>query len=98
MDFYKRLVDELLKQGIKPAVTLYHWDLPQALEDKGGWLNRDTAYYFRDYAVKVFQELGTSIDTWITLNEPWCSAFLSYGNGHHAPGKTERNRLSRRHP
>ena len=88
MDFYKRLVDELLKQGINPAVTLYHWDLPQALEDKGGWLNRDTAYYFRDYAVKVFQELGTSIDTWITLNEPWCSAFLGYGNGHHAPGKT----------
>lgn len=87
IDFYKRLIDELLQQGIKPAVTLYHWDLPQALEDQGGWLTRDTAYFFRDYAARVFEELGDTVDSWITLNEPWCSAYLGYGNGHHAPGK-----------
>lgn len=87
LDFYKRLVDELLAQGIKPAATLYHWDLPQALEERGGWLNRDTSQYFQDYAGIVFETLGDVIDSWITLNEPWCSAFLGYGNGHHAPGK-----------
>lgn len=89
LDFYKRLIGELLDQGIKPAVTLYHWDLPQALEDRGGWLNRDTAKYFRDYAVTVFEALGDVVTSWITLNEPWCSAFLGYGNGHHAPGKQD---------
>lgn len=86
LDFYKRLANELLERGIKPAATLYHWDLPQVLEDKGGWLNRDTSYRFRDYAAVVFEELGDIIDSWITLNEPWCSAFLGYGTGHHAPG------------
>lgn len=89
LDFYRRLVDELLKQGIKPAATLYHWDLPQVLEDQGGWMNRDTAFRFRDYAATIFAGLGDVIDSWITLNEPWCSAFLGYGNGHHAPGKQE---------
>jgi beta-glucosidase len=87
IDFYRRLVDELLENGIKPAVTLYHWDLPQVLEDSGGWLNRDTALRFRDYAACVYRELGDVIDSWITLNEPWCSAFLGYGNGEHAPGR-----------
>lgn len=87
LDFYKRLVDELLAQGIKPAATLYHWDLPQMLEDQGGWLNRDTAKYFQDYAQIMFRALGDVIDSWITLNEPWCSAYLGYGNGHHAPGR-----------
>jgi beta-glucosidase len=87
IDFYRRLVDELLAQGIKPAATLYHWDLPQALENHGGWLNRDTAFWFRDYAASMFQELGDVVDSWITLNEPWCAAFLGYGNGEHAPGK-----------
>ncbi len=89
IDFYKRLVDELLKCGVAPAVTLYHWDLPQALQDKGGWLNRDTAKHFRDYAMVVFEELGDVVASWITLNEPWCSAFLGYGNGEHAPGKAD---------
>lgn len=89
IDFYKRLIDELLKQGVAPAVTLYHWDLPQILEDKGGWLNRDTAKYFRDYAAVVFEELGDVVTSWITLNEPWCSAFLGYGIGEHAPGKKD---------
>ncbi|HBN96165.1 MAG TPA: beta-glucosidase, partial [Firmicutes bacterium] len=70
IDFYRRLVDELLAQGIKPAATLYHWDLPQALENHGGWLNRDTAFWFRDYAASMFQELGDVVDSWITLNEP----------------------------
>lgn len=87
LDFYKRLLDELLRQGIKPAVTLYHWDLPQALEEQGGWLNRDTAYRFRDYSVRVFQELSDRVHSWTTLNEPWCSAYLGYGTGVHAPGK-----------
>ena len=89
LDFYKRLIEELLTAGIEPAATLYHWDLPQALEDKGGWMNRDTALYFQDYAETVFQELGDSVQLWITLNEPWCSAFLGYGNGEHAPGKQD---------
>lgn len=91
LDFYKRLVDELLQRGIEPMATLYHWDLPQVLEDKGGWLNRDTAYYFRDYAVTMFEELGDTVKLWITLNEPWCSAYLGYGNGVHAPGKSDLN-------
>lgn len=89
IDFYKRLIDELLKQGISPTVTLYHWDLPQVLEDQGGWLNRDTAKYLRDYAVVAFEELSYGVDTWITLNEPWCSANLGYGTGEHAPGKKD---------
>ncbi|HHW73226.1 MAG TPA: family 1 glycosylhydrolase, partial [Firmicutes bacterium] len=70
LDFYKRLVEELLENGIEPMATLYHWDLPQALEDRGGWLNRDTARWFQDYAVTMFQELGDTVKLWITLNEP----------------------------
>lgn len=89
LDFYRRLIDELLEQGISPAATLYHWDLPQALEDRGGWPNRDTALYFRDYALAVIEELGDTVTSWITLNEPWCSAYLGYGNGEHAPGKRD---------
>ena len=79
----------MLRNEIAPAVTLYHWDLPQALEDRGGWLNRDTAKYFRDYAMVVFEQLGDVAASWITLNEPWCSAFLGYGIGEHAPGKAD---------
>ncbi|WP_367136953.1 GH1 family beta-glucosidase [Saccharothrix sp. HUAS TT1] len=84
--FYDRLVDELLGRGIQPVVTLYHWDLPQALEDEGGWRDRDTAYRFAEYAALVHEHLGDRVQLWTTLNEPWCSAFLGYANGVHAPG------------
>jgi len=89
IDFYKRLIDELLDQGISPAVTVYHWDLPQVLEDKGGWLNRDTAKHLRDFAAVAFEEFNYGVDKWITLNEPWCSAYLGYGSGEQAPGKKD---------
>ncbi|MCU1407739.1 MAG: beta-glucosidase [Glaciihabitans sp.] len=89
VDFYVRLVDGLLERGIRPIATLYHWDLPQALEDKGGWANRDTAYAFADYARIMGEALGDKIVTWTTLNEPWCSAYLGYGSGAHAPGRMD---------
>jgi beta-glucosidase len=89
LDFYDRLVDELLGAGIRPVATLYHWDLPQELEDAGGWTNRDTASHFADYVTAVAQRLGDRISMWNTLNEPWCSAFLGYGSGAHAPGHTD---------
>ncbi len=89
LDFYQRLVDELLGQGIQPWVTLYHWDLPQVLEDAGGWPVRDTAERFVDYAALTHDRLKDRISCWTTLNEPWCSAFLGYAAGHHAPGRTE---------
>ncbi|WP_372526888.1 GH1 family beta-glucosidase [Piscinibacter sp.] len=86
LDFYKRLLDRLESKGLQRFVTLYHWDLPQHLEDRGGWLNRDTAYRFAEYADLMSRELTGQVSAWATLNEPWCSAFLGYGNGHHAPG------------
>lgn len=86
-DFYARLVDRLLEAGIHPWLTLYHWDLPQALEEKGGWANRDTAYRFADYAHVLAEIIGERVPTWTTLNEPWCSAFLGYAAGEHAPGR-----------
>ena len=86
LDYYDRLIDGLLECGIKPTVTLYHWDLPQWIEDKGGWLNRDTAYLMADYAAVVARRLGNRVDTWTTLNEPWCTAYLGYGDTVHAPG------------
>jgi beta-glucosidase len=86
LDFYDRLVDALLTQGITPFVTLYHWDLPLALHEKGGWLNRETAFAFADYAEVAARRLGDRVDRWVTLNEPWCSAYLGYGTGEHAPG------------
>ena len=86
LDFYSRLVDELLGNGITPWLTLYHWDLPQALQELGGWANRDTAYRFRDYALGVHDALGDRVTSWTTLNEPWCSSFLGYIGGEHAPG------------
>ena len=89
LDFYSRLVDELLAAGITPLVTLYHWDLPQALEDDGGWPARDTSYRFADYAAIVFEALHDRVDLWATLNEPWCSAMLGYVDATHAPGRTE---------
>jgi beta-glucosidase len=84
--FYDRLVDELLGAGIRPVVTLYHWDLPQALEDRGGWRSRDVAEWFADYAAVVAGALGDRVRNWTTLNEPWCSSMLSHAIGAHAPG------------
>jgi beta-glucosidase len=84
--FYDRLVDELLGAGITPWVTLYHWDLPQYLEGAGGWPARDTAPRLAELASVVGELLGDRVGHFITLNEPWCSAFLGYGNGIHAPG------------
>ncbi|MGC5017620.1 GH1 family beta-glucosidase [Micromonospora sp. DT47] len=89
LDFYRRLVDELLAHGIEPWLTLYHWDLPQPLEDAGGWPARDTAARFADYAQLVADALGDRVRYWTTLNEPWCSAFLGYGSGVHAPGRSD---------
>ncbi len=87
LDFYSRLVDELLDKGIKPWLTLYHWDLPQVLEEEGGWTNRDTADRFLEYSLDVHDRLGDRVNAWTTLNEPWCSSFLSYTGGEHAPGR-----------
>lgn len=86
LDFYDRLTDELLAKGIDPVVTLYHWDLPQTLEDRGGWAVRETAEAFAEYAQIVHRRLGDRVSTWTTLNEPWCSAYLGYASGLHAPG------------
>ena len=87
--FYSRLVDQLLDAGITPWVTLYHWDLPQALEDKGGWASRDTAERFAAYAALMHEALGDRVRIWTTLNEPWVSAFLGYAAGIHAPGRRD---------
>ncbi len=89
LDFYRRLLSTVREAGIEPVATLYHWDLPQALQDRGGWANRETAHAFARYAEIVHAELGDLVETWMTLNEPWCSAFLGYGNGVHAPGLTD---------
>ena len=89
LDFYRRLTDELLAAGITPVATLYHWDLPQELEDAGGWPARDTAERFGDYATLLGDALGDRVRYWTTLNEPWCSAYLGYGSGVHAPGRTD---------
>jgi beta-glucosidase len=88
MEFYGRLVDGLLARGIQPIATLYHWDLPQPLEDANGWVNRDTAYRYAEYAAHTVEALGDRVHTWTTFNEPWCSAYLGYGSGAHAPGRT----------
>ncbi|MFF8842299.1 GH1 family beta-glucosidase [Streptomyces sp. NPDC015127] len=89
LDFYRALTDELLAAGITPVLTLYHWDLPQELETAGGWPHRATAERFAEYAEIVADALGDRVPRWTTLNEPWCSAFLGYGSGVHAPGRTE---------
>jgi beta-glucosidase len=86
IDFYSRLVDELLKKGIKPNATLYHWDLPEALDDRGGWLNRDIAEWFSDYATTMFEALGDRVALWSTLNEPWVVTDGGYLHGVLAPG------------
>lgn len=86
LDFYRRLIEELRRRDIEPFVTLYHWDLPQALEDLGGWVNRDSAEWFADYAHALFRALGAEVDFWATLNEPWVAAHEGYLLGTHAPG------------
>ncbi|MBN2170098.1 MAG: beta-glucosidase [Candidatus Krumholzibacteriota bacterium] len=89
LDFYDALVDGLLAAGIEPFPTLYHWDLPQALQDVGGWGERDTARAFADYASLVTRRLGDRVARWTTHNEPWCAATLGHEEGHHAPGHTD---------
>ncbi|AEC01972.1 GH1 family beta-glucosidase [Parasphaerochaeta coccoides] len=86
LDYYRKLCDELHASGIQTVATLYHWDLPQPLQDEGGWVNRSTSYAFEEYAAVCFSELGGYVDRWITLNEPYCSAYLGHYMGVHAPG------------
>ncbi|HVE73032.1 MAG TPA: GH1 family beta-glucosidase [Thermoanaerobaculia bacterium] len=90
LDFYRRLVDELLAAGIQPNVTLYHWDLPAALDDRGGWLNRDVSWWFADYAQVVFRALDDRVATWATINEPWVTSDGGYLHGVLAPGHRNR--------
>ena len=91
LDFYRRLVDGLLERGIRPLMTLYHWDLPQSLDvgDAGGWLSREVPARFADFALLLGKELGDRVPAITTLNEPWCSAFLGYASGEHAPGRQD---------
>ncbi len=89
IDFYKRLVEGLHARGIEPLATLYHWDLPQALQDAGGWPARDTAQRFADYAALMFEELGDGVSRWITHNEPFVTAFLGHAYGTKAPGRRD---------
>ena len=90
LDFYARLVDGLLERGIAPMVTLYHWDLPQALETRlGGWAARETSERFADYAATVFGALGDRVPYWVTINEPWVAAYIGYYSGRHAPGQQD---------
>lgn len=91
IDYYKRLTDATLAAGMRPLVTLFHWDLPQPLEDQGGWPNRDTAARFVDYVEIVVKALGDKVNTWAIFNEPWVFTYLGYAQGIHAPGKTDFN-------
>ncbi|QNG37305.1 beta-glucosidase [Geodermatophilaceae bacterium NBWT11] len=95
LDFYSRLVDELLGAGVDPWLTLYHWDLPQSLQETGGWTSRDTAARFADYAAVLHDALGDRVRHWSTLNEPMCSALLGHMAGQHAPGHTDAVEASR---
>ena len=88
LDFYRRLVDGLRERSIEPMLTLYHWDLPQALEDRGGWTNRETSERFSEYAGIVYEALSDSVEFWITLNEPWVASWMGHAYGVHAPGRT----------
>lgn len=98
MEFYKKLIDELRKNDIEPAVTLYHWDLPLWAYNRGGWLSRDSVKWFQDYATKVFKELNASVKIWVTHCEPFCSSMLGYCFGIHAPGhKNLREALTAAH-
>ena len=94
-DFYDRLIDTQLKLGLKPFATLYHWDLPSELQDQGGWMNRDTAQRFADYAVAVGLHFGDRLASLATFNEPWCITYLSHMLGIHAPGYRDRRAAAR---
>ena len=89
LDFYRRLVDGLLTRGVRPMATLYHWDLPQPLQDTGGWANRDTVAHFCDYAQVVLDALGDAVPHWATVNEPFCGAMIGHLQGRHAPGQVD---------
>ena len=96
LDFYDRFVDGLLEAGIRPFVTLYHWDLPQALQERGGWPARETAAAFAEYVEVVHGRLGDRVHDWITICEPWIVSWLGYGTGEHAPGHRSPDRGARR--
>ena len=98
LDFYRELVDELLAHDVAPMLTLYHWDLPQTLEDDGGWPLRETAERFAEYAGIVAGALGDRVRHWGTINEPWCASMLGYAAGVHAPGRTDPSRGGGRRP
>ena len=98
LDYYERLVDGLLEHDVVPMATLYHWDLPQALEDRGGWLVRETAERFADYAMAVHDRLGDRVRLWATMNEPWCSAYLGYALRPARPRQAGRGRGAPRGP
>jgi beta-glucosidase len=89
LDHYRRLVESLRERNIEPMLTLYHWDLPQALEDEGGWTSRETSERFAEYAGIVYEALADSVRFWITLNEPWVSSWMGHGYGVHAPGHAD---------
>ncbi|MBD3919875.1 beta-glucosidase [Paenibacillus sp. PR3] len=91
IEFYANLLKELKKYEIMPAVTIYHWDLPLWIHEEGGWTNRQTVEYFKEFASVLFEHFGEDVPMWITHNEPWCASFLSYGLGVHAPGHTDWN-------
>ena len=98
LDYYRRLVDGLCQRGIVPVLTLYHWELPQALQDRGGWLARDTVERFADHAAVLHRAFGAQVPWWVTQNEPHTSAWLGHGSGRHAPGLTgELNALTAAH-
>lgn len=88
-DFYNRLIDELLANDIKPLATLYHWDLPQSIEDLGGWADRSIVAKFTDFGIAAAEAFADRVTDWITINEPWCVSWLGYGNGVHAPGRQD---------
>ncbi len=91
LDYYRRFIDKLLEAGIEPMLTLYHWDLPQALQDQGGWANRTTVDAFVKYAEVLYKEFDGKVKYWLTINEPWCVSFLSNFIGEHAPGNRDLN-------
>jgi len=91
LDYYRRFIDKLLEAGIEPMLTLYHWDLPQALQDQGGWANRATVDAFVKYAEVLYKEFDGKVKYWLTINEPWCVSFLSNFIGEHAPGNRDLN-------